>query len=336
MSYPEKRSLFVNYWDIDKYDPKLSDLIINQPYKAIFNAEEALKSIDVAAENKLQLHFRVQDIPENNKIFIRKIRANHLGKYAAVEGLVKKATEVRPKLQVAAFQCQKCGAVLKIEQEEDILKEPSECYEDQGGCGRVSSFKLMTNLSSFIDSQKIEVQENPEGLRGGAQPERISVYLEDDLVGLIAPGDRVIVNGILHSATRRRGIYRLTSFDKIMDAHSIERQELAFEEVEVTEEQWEQLKYKYDDQESRITEEIVWTVTQYPLRLAWAITIHKSQGMTFDNVCLDFRRSPFAHGQTYVALSRCRSLEGIILTKKIYPNDIIIDERIIEFHKRIS
>jgi len=236
LSYPEKRSLFVNYWDIDKHDPKLSDLIINQPYKAIFNAEEALKSIDVAAENKLQLHFRVRDIPENNKIFIRKIRANHLGKFAAIEGLVKKVTEVRPKLQIAAFQCQKCGAVLKIEQEEDILKEPSECYEDQGGCGRISSFKLMTNLSSFIDSQKIEVQENPEGLRGGAQPERISSYLEDDLVGLIAPGDRVIVNGILHSATRRRGTYRLTSFDKILDAYSIEQQELAFEEVEVTEE----------------------------------------------------------------------------------------------------
>jgi len=236
LSYPEKRSLFVNYWDIDKSDSKLADILINQPYKAIFNAEEALKNIDVAVENKLQLHFRVFDLPENQKILIRKIRANHLGKYAGVEGLVKKVTEVRPKLQVAAFQCQKCGAVIKIEQEEDILKEPSECYEDQGGCGRVSSFKLLTSLSTFIDSQKIEIQESPEGLRGGTQPERISVYLEDDMVGEIAPGDRVIINGILHSMQRRRGTYRLTSFDKIMDARSIEHQELAFEEVEVTEE----------------------------------------------------------------------------------------------------
>ncbi|MDH7516869.1 MAG: minichromosome maintenance protein MCM [Candidatus Thermoplasmatota archaeon] len=236
LSYPDKRSLFVNYWDIDRYDSKLSEMIINQPYKAIFNAEEALKNIDVAVENKLKLHFRVFDLPDTHKILIRKIRSHHLGKYAAVEGLVKKVTEVRPKLQVAAFQCQKCGAILRVEQEEDILKEPSECYEDQGGCGRVSSFKLMTSLSTFIDSQKIEVQENPEGLRGGAQPERISVYLEDDLVGEIAPGDRIIVNGILHSMQRRHGTYRLTSFDKIMDARSIERQELAFEEVEVTEE----------------------------------------------------------------------------------------------------
>jgi replicative DNA helicase Mcm len=247
LEYPEKRSLYVDYWNIDQADPKLADMLLNQPYKALYNAEEALKNIDVASENKLQLHFRVKNIPDTDKIIIRKIRANHLGKLAAVEGLVKKRTEVRPRLQVGAFQCQKCGAVIKIEQEEDILKEPSECDEDQGGCGRVSSFKLLTNLSSFIDSQKIEIQESPEGLRGGAQPEKIGVYLKDDLVGEIAPGDRVIVNGILHSSQRRRGTFRLTSFDKTMEAISIESQELAFEEVEVTpEDEKEILKLSKD------------------------------------------------------------------------------------------
>ena len=236
LSYPEKRSIVVDYWKIDEYDSKLTDILILQPHKSIFNAEEALKNIDVAVENKLDLHFRVINIPDINRIQIRNIRASHLGKYTAIDGLVKKRTEVRPKLKVGAFQCQKCGAIIRIEQEEDILKEPSDCQEDQGGCGRVSSFKLLTALSEFIDSQKIEIQENPEGLRGGAQPERISVYIEDDLVGEIAPGDRVIVNGILHSMQRRRGTFRLTSFNKVMDAVSIESQELAFEEVDVTEE----------------------------------------------------------------------------------------------------
>ena len=107
LAYPEKRSLLMNYWNIDKHDPKLTDLIINQPYKAIFNAEEALQNIDVAVENKLKLHFRVQGLSDTNRIVIRKIRANHLGKYVAVEGLVKKRTEVRPKLQIGSFQCQK-------------------------------------------------------------------------------------------------------------------------------------------------------------------------------------------------------------------------------------
>ena len=84
LSYPEKRSVNVNYWNIDKHDPKLADLLINQPYKSIFNAEEALKNIDVAVENKLKLHFRVDGIPDTQKILIRKIRANHLGKYSAI------------------------------------------------------------------------------------------------------------------------------------------------------------------------------------------------------------------------------------------------------------
>jgi len=222
-------------------------LLLIQPYKALYNGEEALKGIDVASENKLILHFRVTNIPDTNRIIIRKIRANHLGKFMAIDGLVKKRTEVRPKLQIGSFQCSKCGAIIKIEQEEDILKEPSECFEDQGGCGRVSSFKLLPSLSQFVDSQKIEIQENPEGLRGGAQPEKISVFLEDDLVGEIAPGDRVVVNGILHSMQRRRGTFRLTSFDKTMDANSVESQELAFEEVNISpEDEKEILKISKD------------------------------------------------------------------------------------------
>lgn len=234
--YPEKRSILIDYWDIDRINPSLAEGVIDHPYKYIFNAEEALKNIDVASGEKLNLHFRIKNLPEINRISVRNIRANHLGKLKAIEGLVKKRTEVRPKLQIAAFICQKCGAIIKVEQDEDILKEPTECYAEQGGCERISSFKLLTSLSSFIDSQKIEIQENPEGLRGGAQPERLSVYLEDDLVGEIAPGDRVIINGILHSMQRRRGTFRLTSFDKAMDAISIENEEFAFEEVEVTEE----------------------------------------------------------------------------------------------------
>jgi hypothetical protein len=106
--------------------------------------------------------------------------------------------------------------------------------------------------------------------------------------------------------------------------------------VEVGKETWENIKYEYNDKTGEVNENVIGYAKQYPLKLAWAITIHKSQGMTFDKVCLDFRQSPFAHGQTYVALSRCRTLEGIVLTKKLVPNDIIVDERIIEFHKRVE
>jgi len=97
---------------------------------------------------------------------------------------------------------------------------------------------------------------------------------------------------------------------------------------------WEHIKYEYDEDTGQIKPVVLGTLTQYPLKLAWAITIHKSQGMTFEKVNIDFSKSPFSHGQTYVALSRCRTLKGMVFTKKIYPNDIIVDERIIEFSKR--
>ncbi len=96
---------------------------------------------------------------------------------------------------------------------------------------------------------------------------------------------------------------------------------------------WEIVKYDYDDAKNKITTKVVGRFTQYPIKLAWAITIHKSQGKTFDNIIVDIGRGAFAPGQIYVALSRCTTLEGIILRQKIRYRDIIIDERILEFAK---
>ncbi len=106
--------------------------------------------------------------------------------------------------------------------------------------------------------------------------------------------------------------------------------------VEVHTDLWENIRYELDQKTGELKAEVLGKLIQFPLKLAWAITIHKSQGMSFDKVCLDFSKSPFAHGQTYVALSRCRTLAGLVVTRKIWPNDVMIDERIIEFMNRIK
>lgn len=106
--------------------------------------------------------------------------------------------------------------------------------------------------------------------------------------------------------------------------------------VEVPKGEWENIKYEYDDESQEIKGISVGKMKQYPLRLAWAVTIHKSQGMTFSKVRVDFTKSPFAHGQTYVALSRCRTLEGLLLTKRIWAKDILIDPEITEFYKTLT
>ena len=124
--YPEKKSYIMDYWAVDKYDSELGEQLLEKPYLTLYAAEEALKRIDVAVETP-PLHFRIRNIPETSRVEIRDLRAIHLGKFIAVSGLVKKVTEVRPKLQDAAFQCQKCGAVIKVPQEGNVLAEPLEC-----------------------------------------------------------------------------------------------------------------------------------------------------------------------------------------------------------------
>jgi len=102
------------------------------------------------------------------------------------------------------------------------------------------------------------------------------------------------------------------------------------EEIEVKKEKWENIRYTVDKKSRQLNEEVLGSFTQYPLRLAWAITIHKSQGLTFEKVIIDAGEA-FAPGQVYVALSRCTTLDGIVLQSHIRSNRMFSDERIVRF-----
>lgn len=102
---------------------------------------------------------------------------------------------------------------------------------------------------------------------------------------------------------------------------------------ELKKETWQKIRYVFNEKTKRVEEEVIGTFTQYPLRLAWAVTVHKSQGMTFDKVVIDLGQGAFSHGQTYVALSRCRTLEGIYLRRPIRQTDFIFDKAVADFYR---
>jgi ATP-dependent exoDNAse (exonuclease V) alpha subunit len=104
----------------------------------------------------------------------------------------------------------------------------------------------------------------------------------------------------------------------------------------VPKETWNKIRYYYNQSERTVDEEVISSFTQYPLKLAWAITIHKSQGQTYNSVAVDMGNGAFAHGQTYVAISRCRELETLYLKREIFREDIIVDPAIVEFMKLVK
>lgn len=235
-AYPEKRSLLVKHEDVFRYDLEVSESLLEKPDEVLRNATKALRDITILDVSLDEAHVRV--ISLLRKINIRALRKEHLGKFIALDGLVRKATEVRPKVVKAAFECVRCGHLNEIEQGR-TFKEPYACE----GCGKRGPFIFNKDKSKFTNSQKLMLQEAPEDLEGGEQPQTINVELEDDLTGITSPGDRVIVSGILRSYQRTSPLgSKSPSFEIYVEGNSIELEEKVFESLEITSEDEARIK----------------------------------------------------------------------------------------------
>ena len=172
---------------------------------------------------------------------------------------------------------------------------------------------------SFVYKAKIE-DEFPENL----YPAEAELILKKDMQVMFIKNDTVTkkyYNGKI-------GIVSSLSHDKItINCDGVD--------IEVFEETWENTRYTLNQSDEKLEQKVLGSFTQYPLRMAWAITIHKSQGLTFDKVMID-AASSFSSGQVYVALSRCTSLEGIVLLSKIPPTAILSNQKVVEGQRALT
>jgi len=229
----EKESLAIDYADVEQYDPELADDLSLHPEEFRDAAEDALADFDIAADVSLE-SARVRFSDFRPKTGIREIRSDDVNKLIAVEGIIRKATEVRPKVLDAAFECQRCGTLTNVEQTGQEFSEPHQCR----GCERQGPFRLLEDQSQFVDAQKLRVQESPEGLRGGQTPQKIDVNIEGDITGAVSPGDRVTATGILRAIPDDGS----TTFEVFIEGINVEIEDQDFEDFEITEDDEEAIR----------------------------------------------------------------------------------------------
>ena len=258
--YPEKKSLYVQYNDIDEYNTDLAMYIVDHPDRSLFVGRRVLKNMMPPGwDQGHNINLRITNLPRDARVEVRELRAKHLNKLISVEGLVRKSSTVKPKMTNALFRCARCNEEIWEPQVGSILREPIMCSNVAGSCNKAATrFILDDSRSLYIDIQKIEIQESPEGLRGGAQPEKLIGFLEDDVSGTVFPGNRAVLNGIVRSSQKHERD-KTTVFEIFMDVLSIEFEQHEYDEIQITED--DEKKIQEMSKDPRLFENIVASIS---------------------------------------------------------------------------
>lgn len=240
------KSLVIDFMDLAKFDVELSEQFLNEPYEALQNAELAMDQLELLEKKTFNIRFL--NIPVSQKKPIRNIRSMDLDNLISVEGVVRQASDVRPQVISAKFECPTCGNILSILQIDQAFKEPTRC-----SCGRKGHFKLLKK--TMMDAQRIILEESPDMLEGGSQPKRLQIFLQDDLVEprmeqKTTPGTKVKVTGILKEIPiiLRTGA-QSRNFELALEANNIEPIQETFEELDISEEELETIKIMSKDKD---------------------------------------------------------------------------------------
>jgi replicative DNA helicase Mcm len=234
-----KNFLIIDFAELAKFDVDLAHDLLDHPENVIDAAQDALKNMADVEVKKFNIRFK--NLSQDQKIPIRNIRSEHIGKFISLSGIVRQKSDVRPQVTSARFECPACNTIFNVLQLEESFKEPTKC-----GCGRKGKFRLLSK--ELVDAQMLTLEEDPENLVGGEQPKRMKVLLKSDLVSPMSdkktnPGSRVLVNGMVKEIPimNSKGAQSIR-FDLNVDANYIEAMQEDFYEVEIAPEEEEKIK----------------------------------------------------------------------------------------------
>lgn len=255
MAVSGTKSLVVDFEDLLTIDLDFATKIIDKPDEYLRYSEEAARSqLKIEdpeyAEEVDKIHVMFRGLPE--KTHLRKMGSQHIGKLILVDGILVRATSIRPFLMKAVFKCRRCENESSLEQTGAFVIYPPFC----SACQRTGPFDVVDAKSEFVDSQEIRVQERPEDLPPGQLPRWVDVRLLEDLVDVARPGDRVTITGIVRirkAYLPRRGTLRM--FDVFLETNFID---VAGKEPEVADISPEEEKWMKDlSKDPRAHEKII-------------------------------------------------------------------------------
>jgi replicative DNA helicase Mcm len=237
VSETKNKALVIEFPQVNKFDVRLAEELIANPYMVLAHAEEALSMVDLPVKKEISARIRVAKMPKKTQV--RDLRSIDVNRFLSIEGTVRKITDVRPRIIEAAFECARCKNVTIIPQEGGgKFIEPTycSCNEEKKGV-----FRLIYRESRFEDYQRIKIQESPDELKGGEQPQTLDINVSDDLAGQVTPGEHITVTGILRSAQKINKDGKTAYFDIYMDGNSVELEEQEYDEVEISPEDEEEI-----------------------------------------------------------------------------------------------
>jgi len=249
MPINEETSLFIDYQELVSFDLAFSVLATDDPVKFTQILNDALIAVlqlqapdYVESIDSSLIKARVTNYSEHVKL--RAIRSKHIGKLIHISGIMMRASEVKPLLVQAVFQCRICDEKIPQTQEDGRYTEPVRCPL----CDKKTPMRLLSQESQFRDWQKVRIQESPEELPPGQMPRSLDVILEGDIVDISRPGDLVKITGILQTTpdfSRRGG--KLATFNIFLEANGVEISEKEHEQVVLSEEDKKKILELADD-----------------------------------------------------------------------------------------